>query len=391
VDLELSPEMREFREEVRAWLHENVPQDPQPHEGQEMRAFDLAWQRTQYEGGWAGINWPVEYGGRGLSLLQQMIWYEEYAWADAPDIGSCFVGVNHAGPTLIARASEELKSFHLPRILRGEVVWCQGFSEPGAGSDLAALSTRADIDGDHLVVNGQKIWTSYADVADYQELLVRTDRGARKHDGITWAVCDMRTPGITVRPIPTMAGPAHFCEVFYDDVRIPLSDVVGEVDAGWSVAMSTLSFERGTGFLKEQVHLVRLVDKLVELARDRVDVRGRRRIDDDVIAQRLATARAEAAALTAMALADISRNARRPQPGVEGSMLRLFFSQLGQRVAKLAVDIVEEDGLEARPYGLPDSFSANWYRTFAYTIAAGSKDIQRNIVGERLLGLPRGR
>jgi alkylation response protein AidB-like acyl-CoA dehydrogenase len=356
-----------------------------------MRDFDLAWQRTQYDGGWAGINWPVEYGGRGLSLLQQMIWFEEYAWADAPDVGVSFVGVNHAGPTLIARAGDEQKAFHLPRILRGEVVWCQGFSEPGAGSDLASLSTRAEVDGDHLVVNGQKIWTSYAEHADYQELLVRTGRGERKHDGITWTVCDMRTPGITVRPIPTMTGPAHFCEVFYDDVRIPLSNVVGEVGGGWSVAMSTLSFERGTGFLKEQVALVRLVDQLIELARDRVDARGRRRLDDEVIAQRLATARAEAAALTAMALADVSRNARRPQPGVEGSMLRVFFSELGQRVAKLAVDIIEDEGLEARPYGLPDSYSANWYRTFAYTIAAGSKDIQRNIIGERFLGLPRGR
>src|SRR5215218_10242008 len=391
MDLDFTPDEVAFREEVRTWLAENVPRDERPSGGKALREWELGWQHHQYDAGWAGVAWPKAYGGRGLSLLQLMIWYEEYARADAPQVAVTFVGLNHGGPTLIARAGEEQKAFHLPRILRGEVVWCQGFSEPGAGSDLAALSTRADIDGDHLVVNGQKIWTSYAELADYQELLVRTNRGARKHDGITWAVCDMRTPGITVRPIPTMAGPAHFCEVFYDDVRIPLSDVVGEVDAGWSVAMSTLSFERGTGFLKEQVHLVRLVDKLVELARDRVDVRGRRRIDDDVIAQRLATARAEAAALTAMALADISRNARRPQPGVEGSMLRLFFSELSQRVAKLAVDIVEEDGLEARPYGRDDAYAQEWYRTFAATIAAGSKDIQRNIIGERLLGLPKGR
>ena len=391
MDLDLSPDMRDFREEVRTWLRENVPREHQPHAGPEMREFDLAWQRTQFDGGWAGINWPVEYGGRGLSLLQQMIWFEELAWADAPEVGVCFVGLNHAGPTLIARADENLKNHHLPRILRGEVVWCQGFSEPGAGSDLGSLSTRAEIDGDCLVVNGQKIWTSYAELADHQELLVRTNRGARKHDGITWVVCDMDSPGITIRPIPTMTGPAAFCEVFYDDVRIPLSSVVGQVDDGWSVAMSTLSFERGTGFLREQIRLVRLVDQLIELARDRVDQRGRRRIDDEVIAARLATARAETAALTAMALADISRNARRPQPGVEGSMLRLFFSQLSQRVAELAVDIVQDEGLEAREYGLRDSYAAAWYRTFAHTIAAGSKDIQRNIIGERLLGLPRGR
>ena len=391
MDLDLSPDMADFRDEVRTWLAEHVPRDEQPHEGTAMREFDLAWQRTQFDGGWAGINWPVEYGGRGLSLLQQMIWFEELAWADAPDVGVCFVGLNHAGPTLIARAREEQKAANLPRILRGEVVWCQGFSEPGAGSDLAGLSTRAVVDGDHLVVNGSKIWTSYADVADHQELLVRTSRGERRHDGITWVIADMHAPGITVRPIRTMTGPAAFCEVFYDDVHIPLSSVVGEVGGGWSVAMSTLSFERGTGFLREQVRLVRLIDDLIGFAGDRVDRRGRRRIDDETIAARLATARAEAQALRAMALADLSRNARRPQPGVEGSMLRLFYGQLSQRVHALAVDIAQEDGLEDRPYGRPDSWSTNWYRTFPHTIAAGSKDIQRNLIGERMLGLPRGR
>ena len=390
MDLTLAPEMDDFREQVRTWLRENVPTAPQPHDGPEMRDFDVAWQRAQFDGGWAGINWPVEYGGCGLELLQQMIWFEEYAWADAPDVGVCFVGINHGGPTLIARASEELKSLHLPRILRGDSVWCQGFSEPGAGSDLAGLSTKAEIDGDHLVVNGQKIWTSYAEHADYQELLVRTSRGAKRHDGITWVVCDMRTPGITVRPIGTMTGPAHLCEVFYDDVRIPLSNVVGDIGDGWSVAMSTLSFERGTGFMKEQVELVRKVDALIELARDRVDRRGRRRIDDELIAQRLATARAETQALSAMTLAEITRNARRTQPGSESSMMRLFFSELRQRVSKLAVDIVEEDGLERRRFGDPDAYASDWYYSFAATIAAGSKDIQRNIIGERLLGLPRG-
>lgn len=391
MDLDLPPEMRDFREQVRTWLAENVPREHQPHEGPEVRSFDLGWQRLQYEGGWAGIDWPTEYGGRGLSLLQQMVWYEEYAWADAPDIGICFVGINHAGPTLIARAGEALKAHHLPRILRGESVWCQGFSEPGSGSDLASLSCKAVVDGDELVVNGSKIWTSYAQHADHQELLVRTSRGAKKHDGITWVINDMHAPGVTVRPIGSMTGPAHIAEVFYDDVRIPLSDVVGEVDQGWSVAMSTLSFERGTGFLKDQVALVRQVDGLIDLAKDKVDRRGRRRIDDETVADRIATARAETAALTAMALAEITRNARRPQPGAESSMLRLFYSQLSQRVAKLAVDIVGDEALEAREYGRPEAYAQSWYRTFPATIAAGSKDIQRNIIGERLLGLPRGR
>ena len=388
MDLLLPPEMTDFREEVRTWLAENVPREPRPPVSAEARDFDLAWQRTQFDGGWAGINWPTEYGGRGLSLLEQMIWYEEMAWAEAPYIGVCFVGINHAGPTLIARANEELKSFHLPKILKGEKVWCQGFSEPGAGSDLAGLSLRGEIDGDHLVVNGQKTWTSYAQFADFQELLIRTSRGAKRHHGITWAVCDMHTPGITVRPIELLTGEPEVCDVFYDDVRIPLTNVVGEVDDGWSVAMSTLSFERGTGFMKDQVETSRRIDRLIHEARTRVDRRGRARIDDDAIAERLATARAEAAALSAMGLANITRNARSSQPGPEGSMLRLFFGELDQRVKKLAVDILGTEAAER--FGGPKDPSKVWHRSFAGTIAAGSKDIQRNIIGERVLGLPKG-
>ena len=223
MDLGLTPDLRDFREAARTWLEENVPREPRPLLGPGVRDFDLAWQRRQFDGGWAGISWPVEYGGRGLTLLQQMVWFEEMAWAGAPYIGVCFVGINHAGPTLIARANEELKAFHLPRILRGETVWCQGFSEPGAGSDLASLSLRGEVDGDHLVVNGQKIWTSFAQYADYQELLVRTGRGEKAHQGITWIVNDMRLPGVTVRPITTMTGEPELAEVFYDDCSLPPS------------------------------------------------------------------------------------------------------------------------------------------------------------------------
>ncbi|MGY3555443.1 acyl-CoA dehydrogenase family protein [Williamsia sp. R60] len=388
MDLAMPPELAEFRHEVRTWLSENVPRTPRPPVSAEARDFDVSWQRTQFDGGWAGINWPQEYGGRGLSLLEQMIWFEEMAWADAPYIGVCFVGINHAGPTLIARANEELKTFHLPKILKGETVWCQGFSEPGAGSDLAGLSLRGEIDGDHLVVNGQKIWTSYAQFADYQELLIRTSRGEKRHHGITWAVCDMHTPGITVRPIELVTGEPELCEVYYDNVRIPLSNVVGKVDDGWSVAMSTLSFERGTGFMKDQVETAREIDRLTEEARTRVDRRGRSRISDDAIAERLATARAEATALSAMGLANITRNARSTQPGPEGSMLRLFYAELDQRVKKLAIDILGADSAER--FEGPKDPSKVWHHSFAQTIAAGSKDIQRNIIGERVLGLPKG-
>ncbi len=391
MDLQLSAADTEFRHEVRDWLADNIPRERVPQHGPDKRAFELTWQRQQFDAGWAGINWPEEFGGRGLSLTQQMIWFEEYSWADGPDVNVCFCALNHAGPTLIARASTSVKAEHLPLILRGEAVWSQGFSEPGAGSDLAAISTRATVDGDHLIINGQKTWTSYAELSDYQELLVRTGSEPRRHDGLTWVICDMRTPGIDIRPIKTITGEDHFCEVFYDDVAIPVTNVVGEIGQGWSVAMSTLSFERGTAFIREQVKTLRQVEELLQLARTTTDIRGRPVMADESIATRLATVRAEAQALSALTLAMISRNARRDQPGADGSMVRVFFSTLHQRIARLAMDVLGSAGLEQTERGGPNSWSEEYLHSYAATIAAGSVDIQRNIIAGRVLGLPRGR
>jgi alkylation response protein AidB-like acyl-CoA dehydrogenase len=390
MDLQFTRQEHEFRDEVRTWLRAHVPPEERPRDGQVMRDFDLAWQRTQHEGGWAGISWPPEYGGRGLSTMQQLIWFEEYALAGAPWIGSCFVGINHGGPTLIARGNEQQKAYHLPRILRGDVVWCQGFSEPQAGSDLAGLQARAVIDGDELVVTGQKIWTSFANVSDWQELLVRTDPDAPKHKGITWVICDMHSPGIETRPIATMARVSEFCEVFYDEVRIPLSNVVGDINDGWSVAMSTLSFERGTGFMAEIIELSRFVEDLIAEAKTRNGPDGRRpAINDDELARRLAMVRAEAASLRAMTYRAISRNERKGAPGPEGSMLRLLFSTTLQRTFRLAMDLLGVDALEFRPVRSRGGWSGTYMRSYASTIAGGSSEIQRNIIGERLLGLPR--
>ena len=393
MNLDLTDEEQSFREEARTWLREHLPTEPRPPEGQEMRAFDLAWQRTLFDGGWAGINWPAEFGGRGLSDIQQMIWYEEFAKADPPFTlaNSCtFVGNMHGGPTLIVNGTDEQKAEYLPGILRGEQVWCQGFSEPGAGSDLASLSTKAVIDGDELVVTGQKTWTSYAHVADLQELLVRTDLDAPKHKGITWVVCDMSSPGIDIRPIQTMSHVTDFCEVFYDEVRIPLSNVVGGLNNGWRTAMSTLSFERGTGFMADQVELAATVERLIDEAKRRVGPDGRRpAIEDDELARRLATARAEVTALRAMTIAGISRNARTGMPGPEGSMIRLFHGELHQRVYQLALDIVGPEALRLTPVDGEGVWTGPYLQSFAYTIGGGTTDIQRNIVGERVLGLPR--
>ena len=390
MDLDLSDELITFRDEVRTWLHEHAPRERRPRKGQAMREFDSAWQRTQWDGGWAGINWPTEYGGQGLTLLQQMVWYEEYAKHGLPGIHCFFVGNQHAGPTLIVRGTEEQKTTHLRSILKGDVVWAQGFSEPDAGSDLGSLQTRAEIDGDELVVTGQKVWTSFADVADIQELLVRTNRDVAKHKGITWVICDMHSPGVEVRPIETIDGDAHFAEVFYDEVRIPLANVVGAVNDGWSVAMSTLSFERGTAFTASQVELNQTVEQLIELARERVGPDGRRpAIQHEEIARRLATARAEVAALRSMTYAGVSRNSRQSMPGPEGSILKLFFAELGQRVYRLAVDLLGTDVLRLDATAGATDWHHDYLASYAYSIAGGTSEIMKNIIGERVLGLPR--
>jgi alkylation response protein AidB-like acyl-CoA dehydrogenase len=390
VDLDFTVEQRDFRQEVRTWLAEHKPAGPRPDDAAGIRDYDTGWQRTQHEGGWAGIAWPKEYGGRGLSLLEQLIWYEEYGRAGLPSMDSMFVGLNHAGPTLILRGTSEQKAAHLPAILTGDAVWCQGFSEPGAGSDLASLRTRATIDGDDLVVSGQKIWTSSANVADWQELLVRTDPAASRHRGITWVICDMHAPGIDVRPIESMDREREFCEVFYDDVKIPLSNVVGEVNDGWSVAMSTLSFERGTAFTAGQVRLASTVEALISLAAQRPGPLGRgTALADAELATRLATARAEVAALRAMTYAAISRGARQQTPGPEGSIVKLYFSELEKRIARLSMDLLGPDSLRFVSKWLPGGWTGDYLRSFASTIGGGTSEIQRNIIGERVLLLPR--
>ena len=384
MDLHLSDGDLAFRDEVRTWLEEHVPTEVRPTDGPAMRAFDVDWQRTQHDAGWAGIAWPEEYGGRGLSLTHQMLWWEQYAAARAPHTGVCFVGNTHGGPTLIVNGTDEQKQRYLPSILDGSHVWCQGFSEPDAGSDLAGIRTRGVVDGDELVVTGQKIWTSYADLADQQELLVRTGDGLRRHDGLTWVICDMQTPGIDVRPIRTMEGHRDLSEVFYDEVRVPLANVVGELGDGWRVAMSTLSFERGTALMADQVELTRLVEELIDEAKERS------LLADDEFARDLATARAEVAAMRAMTHAGVSRASRQGDPGPEGSMVRLYLGLLRQRVFGLAVDVLGVDGVVL---GADDgrSWPRRYLRSFASTIGGGTADIQRDIIGYRVLGLPKVR
>lgn len=366
-----------FRREARAWLAANAPSGQPPEDGLPAREFVLAWQRTQATGGWAGIAWPKDLGGRGLSVLEQIIWFEEYARAGAPSpLNASFVGLNHAGPTLIARGTPEQKAFHLPKILAGEVIWCQGFSEPGAGSDLASLRTRGRIEGDELVIDGHKIWSSFADIADWQELLIRTDSAAKTATAFSWIICPMNATGITVRPIRTMAGVRKYCEVFYDSVRIPLSNVVGGLHNGWSTAMSTLSFERGTASLALLIGLTLKVERLLSFCpADRPEMRFR-----------LARLRAEGASIraTTYRFALDSENA---VPDAGGSMIRLAFAEFAQRVTAAAVDLYGIDALEV--IGM-HGWGHDYLDAFSETIAGGTAEIQRNIIAERVLGLPKG-
>ena len=389
MQLETTVEEEEFRQDLRGWLRKNVPKTRRPLQGVALRDYDLDWQRRQYAGGWAGISWPRAYGGLGLPLSQQLIWYEECALAGAPVGGSMFVALSHAGPTLIMRGTEDQKSFHLPKILRGEAVWCQGFSEPNAGSDLAGVRTAGVIDGDHLVVNGSKIWTSYAYLADYQELVIRTDPAGGRHRGLSWVICDMHAPGITIQRIETMSGTGNLCQVFYDDVRIPLANVVGSLHGGWDVSMTTLGFERGTAFINHQIDLAATVGKLVKLAGEVMAPDGKRlAIEDDEIASRLAGLRVDVAALRAMTYLSVSRGLHQEVPGAEGNIVALYYGELSQLVYQMAVDLQGRQGLEKQSEGR--DWITDYLDAFKNTIAGGTSEIRRNVIGERVLGLPRG-
>ena len=373
----MTPSISTFRRDARRWLEANVPSEPSPEDGPASREYVLAWQRTQARGGWAGIAWPQAVGGRGLSVLEQIVWFEEYARAAAPSpLNASFVGLNHAGPTLIACGTPQQKAFHLPRILAGEVIWCQGFSEPGAGSDLASLKTRGRVEGDELVIDGQKIWSSFADIADWQELLIRTDAEAKTSAALTWVICSMSTPGITVRPIRTMAGPRKYCEVFYDSVRVPLSNVVGGVNNGWATAMSTLSFERGTAALALLIGLTLKVEKLLAACpADRRELR-----------LRLARLRAEGASIRATTYR-FALDCENAVPDASGSMIRLSFAEFAQRVTAAAIDLY---GIDAPEVVGMHGWGHDYLDAFSETIAGGTAEIQRNIIAERVLGLPKG-
>jgi alkylation response protein AidB-like acyl-CoA dehydrogenase len=393
MDLRYSAGDEAFRARVRAWLEAEVPAHgppPSPDDWPARRAYDTAWQRKLYDAGLAGLAWPAEFGGRGLPVSQQLVYLEELARAGAPYIGVNFVGLMHAGPTLIAEGSDAQRAFHLPRILRGESVWCQGFSEPQAGSDLASLRTRAERRGDEYLVTGQKIWSTRAHVADYCELLVRTDPDAPKHAGITWLVLDMHQPGVTVRPMRTIDGESHFCEVFLDEARVPVASRVGAENDGWRVANVTLRFERGTAFAQHVITLRAQLLRLAATARARGAARGGDAAD---VRRKLGRLYASVEALwrmTQMCIADAERTGA---PSPLGSAIKLRYSELAQEIAELAVRVVGRPVIGATDLGgvRTGEVAREYLWSLQATIAAGTSQIQRNLIAQRILGMPKGR
>jgi alkylation response protein AidB-like acyl-CoA dehydrogenase len=392
VDLRYSESDQVFRHALRAWLAEAVPghgNSPSRHDWEARRAYDTGWQRKLYDAGYAGINWPKEFGGRGASLIEELVYYEEMSRANAPHVAMNFVGVRHGGPTLIAEGTDQQKADHLPRILRGEEVWCQGFSEPAAGSDLAALRTSAVRDGDHYVVNGQKIWTSFAHIADYCELLVRTDPDT-KHGGISWLVMPMDLDGIEIRPLPTLLGESDFSEMFLENVRIPIENRVGEENDGWRVTNVTLRFERGTAWAADISHLQQTLVSLCELARA-ITRDEASAWDDRSLRREIGHLSAEVESLWAMVKLQVSELAKTGVPGLGGSVIKLAFTELNQRIFELGTRLLGRASLSRDDVdGLPSLGVVDRYlSTLSLTIAAGSSQIQRNIISERMLGMPK--
>jgi alkylation response protein AidB-like acyl-CoA dehydrogenase len=398
VDFTLTPEQDAFREEVRSWLAANIPQGwesramgssdvPRPEAYEAMRV----WQRKLYDAGFIGLTWPKEYGGRGLTFLEEMVLHEEMALAKAPPVLN-ILGVGMAGPTIIAYGTEAQKQRYPARILSCEEIWCQGYSEPNAGSDLASLQTRAVRDGEHFVINGQKVWTSLAHIADFMMLLARTDAEAPKHKGITYFLLDMKLPGVTVKPLKQLTGDAEFNEVFFDNVRVHESQVLGGVNNGWTVGLTTLMYERLALGFGLQVRLRIALDGLIELAR-KMEKQGRTVATDPVMRQKIAQLWIDTECLKYTGARAITKLLKGEIPGPEASTGKMGWVETHQKLQELAMEIEGPYSqlLRGSDWAVDGGL---WQYTFlrsrANSIEGGTTEIQKNIIGERILGLPKG-
>jgi alkylation response protein AidB-like acyl-CoA dehydrogenase len=389
MDFDFSDREEAFRKEVRVWLEANLPDDLRgtafaaSRAGRDEVRRLRAWQKTMCEAGYVGIDWPKEFGGRGATLTEQIILFQEMARAESPQ----FVnrgGVSMLGPTLMKFGTEAQQKRFLPKILTADELWCQGFSEPNAGSDLANLQTRAVREGDHFVVNGQKVWTSMAHVADWCFLLVRTDPTAAKHKGISFLLVDMKTPGISIRPLRQITGEAEFNEVFFDNVRVPAENLVHRLNEGWAVALTTLAYERDLLTFIRHISLRNALHRLVRLAK----TRGKGR--DPILRQKIAGLWIGEQALQMNAYRSLTRIVRGGQPGPEGSTSKLFWSQLDQELALTATEVIGPySQIAAGSSWAVDHGQWEFYELLARGsgIRAGTSEILRNILAERVLGL----
>ena len=390
MDLRFSPEDEQYRLKLRTWLAANLPKEAPPSEQDAEFAYRRAWQRQLYDGGWVGINWPKEYGGQGATLIQQAIYGQEMTRAKAPQPANG-LGISIVGPTLMHHGTEAQKKRYIPKILSGEEIWCQGFSEPNSGSDLASLQTKAVQDGDDFVVNGQKIWTSLGQYADWCILLVRTDSNAPKHRGISYLLVDMHSPGITVRPLKQITGNSEFNETFFDNVRVPKQNLVGEINEGWRIAMTTLTYERGISSLATQVRIKQHLDDMIDYART-TQRNGGTLAHDPVLRQQLARAYIGVEIMLLNLYRGITTRLRGKPAGPEASLDKLYWSELDKWMQEFGMELQGPYSqlMEGSKYAIEGDWQYNFLRSRAGTIYSGTSEIQKNIIGERVLGLPKG-
>jgi alkylation response protein AidB-like acyl-CoA dehydrogenase len=393
MNLRDTPEEAAFRAELRTWLDDNLPEERRGWRGGEERFnddFGREWSRKLFEAGYGGLTWPKEYGGAGAPYSFQAIFFEEMARAQAPShVG--VIGIGMAGPTIMAHGTEEQKQAHLSKILSAEEVWCQGFSEPGAGSDLAAVRTRMERRGDVFVVNGQKVWSSFAHIADWCILVGLSDPEAPRYKGLSYMIVDMRSPGVEVRPLRQITGEAEFNEIFFTDVEVPAENLLAEEGQGWQVAMTTLLHERGTLGFALTAALERQVNRLLELAVAPAPD-GSRPADDPVIRDEIAQQWIDLQALRFTNYRSLTALQKTGVPGPEGSVAKLHWSEANQRLTKLAQSI---SGLASQLDGEGGVWDGYWayqqLRSRGNTIEAGTSEVLRNIIAERIVGLPRSR
>jgi len=396
VDLRDTPDEAEFRARLRTWLAENIPEGwgrpgfKEP-EGAARVAFYKDWSRRLYEAGFIGLTWPKEYGGRGEPLGHQVIFLEEMGRSGAPEHVTP-IGLGMAGPTILAHGTEEQKARYLKPILTGQEVWCQGFSEPDAGSDLAALSTRAEPVGDEYAITGQKVWSSFAHEADFCILLARTDPSAERHRGLTYFILPMHTPGVEVRPLRQITGEAEFNEIFLDGARVPAANVLGRPGEGWNVAITTLMHERANLAVMLTVRLEVTLGRLIDLARSTWR-EGRRAADDPLVRDRIAKLWTELQALRFTNYRALSGMLATGMPGPEGSIVKIAWAETNQRLTRLALEIEGPYAmLSGGPHAVQDGlWQRLQLRSRGNSIEGGTSEILRGIIAERILSLPKSR